>query len=66
MAERLTQAFWPLWTVLFFAIAPLILGWQDYLPLEAVWTYAVFAVLALGWTLWRGIRQLKWPREAEA
>ena len=27
MAERLTQAFWPLWTVLFFAIAPLILGW---------------------------------------
>ena len=66
MAERVTQAFWPVWTVLFLALAPLVMGWQDDLPLEAVWSFAVFAVLALLWTLYRGVRQLRWPSRAEA
>lgn len=66
IAERVTQAFWPFWTVLFFALAPLVMGWQDFLPLEAVWVYAVIAVLALLWTLVRGFRRLNWPSEAEA
>ena len=66
IAERVTQAFWPFWTVLFFALAPLIMGWQDALPLEVVWGYGVIAVLALLWTLYRGIRHLRWPSEAEA
>jgi len=29
IAERVTQAFWPFWTVLFFAIAPLLMGWHE-------------------------------------
>lgn len=66
VAERVTQAFWPFWTVLFFAITPLIMGWQDFLPLEAVWAYAVVACLALLWTFYRGLRRINWPREAEA
>ena len=62
----MTQAFWPFWTALFFALAPLIMGWQDFAPLEIVWGYGVIAVLALVWTLYRGLRQVRWPREAEA
>ncbi|MCF2871158.1 DUF4175 domain-containing protein [Octadecabacter sp. G9-8] len=66
IAERVTQAFWPFWTVLFFVLAPLILGWQDFLPLEVVWTYGVIAILALLWTFYHGIRRLNWPSEGEA
>ncbi|MGJ8611506.1 MAG: DUF4175 domain-containing protein [Octadecabacter sp.] len=66
IAERVTQAFWPFWTVLFFALAPLIMGWQDNLPLEIVWGFGVIAIAALVWALYRGFRQMHWPREAEA
>ena len=66
IAERVTQAFWPFWTVLFAALAPLIMGWQDFLPLEVVWGYGVIALVALLWTFYRGIRTLNWPSEAEA
>ncbi|MCF2904750.1 DUF4175 domain-containing protein [Octadecabacter sp. CECT 8868] len=66
IAERVTQAFWPFWTVLFIALAPLIMGWQDFMPLEVVWGYGVVALVALLWTLYRGIRRLNWPSEAEA
>ena len=66
IAERVTQAFWPFWTVLFIALAPLVMGWQDFLPLELVWGYGVVAILALLWTFYRGVRHLNWPSEAEA
>lgn len=66
IAERVTGAFWPFWTVLFFALAPLIMGWQDIAPLELVWGYGVVAIVALLWTFYRGIRRLDWPSEVEA
>jgi uncharacterized protein (TIGR02302 family) len=66
IAERVTQAFWPFWTVLFFALAPLIMGWQDFLPLEVVWGYGVAALVALLWTFYRGVRQMAWPSQSEA
>jgi len=66
IAERVTQAFWPFWTVLFFALAPLVMGWQDSLPLELVWGFGVVAISALLWTIYRGFRRLNWPSEAEA
>ncbi len=66
VAERVTQAFWPLWTVLFVVLVPLVLGWQDFVPLEAIWAYAAAALVALGWALVRGLRALRWPSEAEA
>lgn len=65
-AERVTRAFWPAWTVLLLGVAPLVMGWQDSLPLEAVWGFAVLVVLALGWTLWRGARQVRAPKRQEA
>lgn len=66
VAERITRAFWPLWTILFFALAPLIMGWQDSLPVELVWGWGVVAVLALIWAIWHGARQFRWPSRAEA
>ena len=66
IAERVTRAFWPVWTVLFIVLAPLIMGWQDFAPLEVVWGYGVVALLALIWTIYRGVRALHWPSEAEA
>ena len=43
-AERLTRAFWPLWTLVIAALGALSFGLQDVLPLEA-------ASKAAGWSL---------------
>ena len=48
VAERATRAFWPLWSILFLALAPLMMGWQDLLAVELVWAWAVLAVLGAG------------------
>jgi uncharacterized protein (TIGR02302 family) len=66
LAEQITRAFWPFWTVLFAVLAPLIMGWQDVLPVEAVWAFAVIAVLGLGAALWFAVRRFRWPTVAEA
>jgi uncharacterized protein (TIGR02302 family) len=66
VAERAFRAFWPLWTVLALTLAALTTGWQDALPLEAVWGLTVVAALgaggALAWGLWR----FRWPSRADA
>lgn len=66
VAERATRAFWPLWSVVFVALAPVLMGLADLAPLEAVWGWMVLSVLAamaaLGWGLWR----FRWPSRAEA
>jgi len=66
IAERVTQAFWPFWTVLFFVMAPLMMGWHESVPPVVVWGFGVVAVLALIYTVYRGIRSLNWPTQAEA
>ncbi len=57
VAEEAVRAFWPFWTALFFALAPLMFGWQDVVPLEVFWGGAVVSVLAilgtLVWGFWR-------------
>lgn len=65
-AERLTRAFWPLWTILLAALAALALGLHETAPLEVVWG-AMLAVLAGSvWALWSGVRGFRRPRMAEA
>ncbi len=66
VAERAVRAFWPFWTVLFVAIAPLMLGWQDNAPVEVVWGFGVLALFGLIVTLFLGIRAFHWPNRAEA
>ncbi|TNF22169.1 MAG: TIGR02302 family protein [Rhodobacteraceae bacterium] len=66
LAERITRAFWPLWSVALLALALLMLGAQDHLALEAVWVlitgFALAALVAFG----HGIRQMRWPRRQDA
>ena len=66
VAERVVRAFWPVWTILFLALAPIMLGWLDPLPVEAVWAFAVFCVLALAIALYIGLRRFDWPSDIEA
>ena len=66
IAERLVQAFWPLWTVIAAASGALMLGLQDMLPVEVVW----FAFIATGAAfvafLVVGIWRFSWPKRFEA
>lgn len=65
-AERLTRAFWPLWTLALLVLSALAFGLQDVLPIEAVWTGMVGAVLGVAATAWRGTRTFRRPTAAEA
>lgn len=65
-AERLTRAFWPLWTLALLVLSALAFGLQDVLPIEAVWTGMVGAVLGIAATAWRGTRTFRRPTAAEA
>ncbi|MBM9593306.1 TIGR02302 family protein [Roseitranquillus sediminis] len=65
-AERTVRCFWPLATVLMALLAALMLGAQDALPLEFVWTGGVLAAGAFGWSLWHGARRFRWPGATEA
>ncbi|MEO9863313.1 MAG: DUF4175 domain-containing protein [Yoonia sp.] len=65
VAEGVTRAFWPFWSVLFVLIAPLMFGWHDLLTRPWVWglgTVGVaFLIVAFIW----GLRRFKMPeREA--
>lgn len=65
-AERLVQAFWPLWTVLLATLTALAFGAHEVLPIEAVWVGLVAVLAATGWTLAAGLRGFRAPSPAEA
>lgn len=66
LAETLTRAFWPVWTVLFVAAAAVMMGAQEVLPLEASWALALLVVLASGWFLARGLSEVQLPSREDA
>lgn len=66
LAERVTRAFWPVWSVMALILAPLLMGWHELLPIEAFWACVVLAVIALAITLALGLRRFRWPTRSEA
>jgi uncharacterized protein (TIGR02302 family) len=66
VAERATRAFWPLWSVLFVILTPLMFGFQDRMSLEVFWGLSLIAALAVGAALVRGLRMFRWPSKDEA
>jgi uncharacterized protein (TIGR02302 family) len=66
VAERVTRAFWPLWSVIFVALGLLMLGVQDELTVEWVWAIGAGLGIALIWALVRGVRRFRWPPVEEA
>ena len=65
-AERLSRAFWPLWSLGIALIAALSFGLQDHLPDGALLFGAAASVLGLVWALIHGLRQFRRPLRAEA
>ncbi len=65
-AERITRAFWPLWTVAMTVIAVLAFGVQDRLSIEVVWGGMVLALLGVIWAAWYAYRNFAKPTEAQA
>ncbi len=64
-AERAARAFWPLWSIVIFALALLMLGLQDEVAVEWVWATGAVLLAGAGWAAWYGLRQFRWPtREA--
>nr|WP_308419743.1 TIGR02302 family protein [Cribrihabitans marinus] len=65
LAERLLRRFWPVLSVVMLTLAALILGLQDLVAVEWVWTAGAVALLAaVGALIW-GLRGFRWPRRAE-
>jgi hypothetical protein len=42
ISESATRAFWPLWSVFFVILAPLMFGLQDSMSLEVFWVECHF------------------------
>ncbi len=66
VAERLTRAFWPFWSLALLTLALMMLGVHETLPLEALWSGAVLLALGLAGSLFWGLRRFRLPRRAEA
>lgn len=66
VAENVVRCFWPLWTILFLILAPLMMGWQDLLPLEVLWALAAIAAIGLGAAIFWGWRRFEMPTVTHA
>ena len=65
-AERLTRAFWPLWSLVLGVLAVLAFGVQDLVALDYVLAGAGLAAIAMAAALWVGLRAFRAPTRAEA
>ena len=65
-AERLTCAFWPLWTLLIAAFGLLSFGILDNLPLEAGWFGLISILACILWAAVHGWRQFERPTREQA
>jgi hypothetical protein len=59
VAERATRAFWPLWSLLFIALAAVAFGAVPLLGPAGVWIAGAAGLAAIAWALLRGIRSLQ-------
>jgi uncharacterized protein (TIGR02302 family) len=66
LAENLVRSFWPVWTILFLTLAPLMMGWHDLVSARVLAVLIGIALLAFGFAFWRGWRQFHRPSMAEA
>ncbi|MEO1379763.1 MAG: DUF4175 family protein, partial [Pseudomonadota bacterium] len=66
LAERISRAFWPFWSLLIFVGAILMLGLHEVASIEAVWIVGVLAAAAaLGFAVY-GVSRFRWPSRQEA
>ena len=65
-AERLTRAFWPLWTLVIAALGLLSFDILDHLPLEAGWFGLIATLLCILWATLHGGRKFRRPTRDDA
>ena len=65
-AERLTRAFWPLWTLVIAALGLLSFDILDHLPLEAGWFGLIATLLCILWATVHGWRKFRRPTRDDA
>ena len=66
IAERVTQGFWPFWSVIFAGLGALMLGFPWAASIEVAWgAICIFGLASIA-TLWSGIARFKLPRWEEA
>lgn len=65
-AERVTRAFWPLWSLVIAVLGLLMLGVQDRVSIGAVWAGAAIIGLLGLMLLLVGLKRMRWPRRAQA
>lgn len=65
-AERLTRAFWPLWSVLLVTLSALSFGLQDMVALELAWSGLVLCGLAAIISLVHALRTFRTPSLSDA
>lgn len=61
VAESVTRAFWPAWSIVFVVLAPLMFGWNDVLSRGWLWTLSALALSALAVALIWGKRRFVMP-----
>ena len=66
VAEQVVRCFWPLWTVVFLALTPVLMGWHEVVPLEVLWAAGVVTAVAVVAALIWGALRFRWPLRAEA
>ncbi len=66
VAERATRAFWPLWSVLFSAIAAVAFGAAPALGPIGVWIAGAVVLALTLWALVHGIRSFRMPSHEDA
>jgi len=66
VAERLTRAFWPFWTIVLAVLAALAFGAHETLSVGALWTGLGLSGAAMIAALIFGFRAFHWPRAEEA
>jgi uncharacterized protein (TIGR02302 family) len=65
-AERLSRAFWPLWTLVITGLGLLSFGILDHLPLEAGWFGLIAILVCTLWAAIHGFRQFRRPTREDA
>ena len=66
LAEQVWRAFWPFFSLAMAILAALMLGLQDHVGVEIVWSVSALAVLGLLVAVIWGIRRFHIPTRAEA
>ncbi|WIY26245.1 DUF4175 domain-containing protein [Parasedimentitalea psychrophila] len=66
IAETSLRAFWPLASIVMLALALLMLGLHEVLPVELVWAGVIVSLLVAVASLIWGLRHLRWPSRAQA